>query len=63
MNELLSVLYQCAYCGETNEAMVDPTGGNNQVYTEDCSICCRPNTLHVTVQSDGTATLEVEYEG
>ncbi len=40
--------FQCAYCGETNEISVDPDGGMNQVYNEDCQVCCRPNKLTVS---------------
>ncbi|WP_313133196.1 CPXCG motif-containing cysteine-rich protein, partial [Stutzerimonas nitrititolerans] len=33
--------YQCPYCGEVVEALLDLSGGDQQ-YTEDCSVCCRP---------------------
>ncbi len=51
--------YACAYCGETNETLVDPSGGTRQVYVEDCSVCCRPNVLSVRIDGD-TGELSVE---
>ncbi len=63
MTELIPISYQCAYCGEQNETMIDPTGGNRQEYTEDCTVCCRPNVLHVSISSDGDATIYAELEG
>jgi hypothetical protein len=40
--------FQCAACGEWNESSVDPAGGFNQLYVEDCQVCCKANVLHVT---------------
>ncbi|MGE4407365.1 CPXCG motif-containing cysteine-rich protein [Pseudomonas sp.] len=34
-------LYQCPYCGEPAEALLDLSGGDQQ-YIEDCPVCCRP---------------------
>ena len=40
--------FQCAGCGEWNETTVDASAGPNQMYVEDCQVCCKPNVLHVT---------------
>src|ERR1700690_2493767 len=37
----------CPFCGEVDEIYVDPGGGDAQVYTEDCAVCCRPRVVHV----------------
>jgi hypothetical protein len=37
----------CPFCGETDELYVDPGGGEQQTYTEDCAVCCRPRVVHV----------------
>jgi len=37
----------CPFCGETEDIYVDPGGGDTQVYTEDCAVCCRPRVVHV----------------
>ena len=33
--------YQCPYCGEQVEALLDLSAGDQQ-YIEDCAVCCRP---------------------
>ncbi len=40
-------IFTCAFCFETNNVFVDPSGGETQTYVEDCQVCCRPNVLHV----------------
>lgn len=42
----------CPYCGETIEIVVDPTGGEDQQYIEDCFVCCRPILLTVSTDFD-----------
>ena len=37
----------CPFCGESEEIYVDLGGGEHQVYTEDCALCCRPRVVHV----------------
>ena len=64
MNEEGFVSYQCAYCGVENETFVDDTAGPRQRYTEDCSVCCRPNVLSVTVDPEtGNVSVEAQFEG
>jgi hypothetical protein len=43
----------CPYCGETVAISVDPTGGAEQEYVEDCPVCCQPWQVHVEVDADG----------
>lgn len=56
--------YACAFCGEENEVFVDPSGGDRQTFTEDCTVCCRPNLITLAVDDDGEVTIEAvqEYE-
>ncbi len=54
--------YYCATCGEKNEVFVDADGGGVQQFTEDCSVCCRPNVLRIRISEDGI-TIESEFEG
>lgn len=42
--------YQCPYCGEPVEAVLDLSGGD-QHYIEDCPVCCRP--IVFDLQTDG----------
>ncbi len=38
---LESQAYQCPYCGERAEALLD-LSQEEQQYIEDCPVCCRP---------------------
>ncbi|HEX6275328.1 MAG TPA: CPXCG motif-containing cysteine-rich protein [Polyangiaceae bacterium] len=38
---------ECPFCGQSDELYVDPGGGEEQTYTEDCAVCCRPRVVHV----------------
>lgn len=37
----------CPYCGEPSQVHVDPAGGTDQTYVEDCEVCCRPMEIRV----------------
>ena len=50
----------CPYCGETVEITLDPGGGSEQEYVEDCQVCCRPWSLTVTFDEAGAAEVSVE---
>jgi hypothetical protein len=52
----------CPYCGETSSIAVDPGGGEEQEYIEDCPVCCRPWRVLVTYGADGRAEVWVEGE-
>ena len=56
--------YGCAFCGEENEVFVDTSAGRRQTFTEDCTVCCRPNLITLTIDDDGEVDVEVtqEYE-
>ena len=55
--------YSCAFCGEDNEVLVDPSGGRRQTFTEDCTVCCRPNLITLVFDGDDVRLDVVqEYE-
>ena len=56
--------YACAFCGEENETVPDPGAGRRQTFTEDCTVCCRPNLISLTVDADGEVSIQAtqEYE-
>ena len=54
--------YGCAFCGEDNDVFVDPSGGHHQTFTEDCTVCCRPNLITLTIDDDGDVEIEVSQE-
>ncbi|HSC85427.1 MAG TPA: CPXCG motif-containing cysteine-rich protein [Pseudomonas sp.] len=57
---LAAQTYQCPYCGEEVEALLDLSAGD-QEYIEDCPVCCRP--IIFDLRSDGVDwTLDVRTE-
>ncbi|WP_082626779.1 CPXCG motif-containing cysteine-rich protein [endosymbiont of Ridgeia piscesae] len=44
----------CPYCGESIIILIDPSI-LQQNYVEDCSVCCRPITLEITLMGEGIA--------
>jgi hypothetical protein len=45
--------YTCPTCGESIVVPLDPTGGAEQQYVEDCPVCCNPNVIHVEFFGEG----------
>jgi hypothetical protein len=54
--------YGCAFCGEENDLFIDPSGGARQTFTEDCTVCCRPNLITLVFDADGDVELQVSQE-
>jgi transcription elongation factor Elf1 len=50
----------CPYCGESMTITVDPTGGAEQVYVEDCQVCCQPWQVRVHVVENEVIEVSVE---
>ena len=51
---------RCPYCGADGRLALDPGGGSEQEYIEDCAVCCRPWQVAVRYQPDGSAHVEIE---
>ena len=49
----------CTYCGEPVDIALDPAGGTDQRYEEDCEVCCQPWQVHVTYDHEGHAAVTV----
>jgi len=45
--------YVCPTCGELIVIPLDPTGGAEQQYVEDCPVCCNPNVVHLEFLDGG----------
>ena len=60
--DLVPAAFDCPYCGEPNEVLIDPTGGEKQEFVEDCAVCCRPVAIAVRVDSGVIVSLVVEPE-
>jgi len=56
--------YTCPYCGEPGEIDVDgetdPEASGDQVFVQDCAVCCRPATVTVRVDADGRVSMTVD---
>lgn len=61
MNDALSRSIQCPSCWEWIEVIIDPSI-EEQVYTEDCSVCCRPIVIHVLHPGSGQERIEARSE-
>lgn len=51
MSMLPSKDIDCPYCGESIELIIDDSVEQQQ-YVEDCSVCCRPINIEVSVRED-----------
>jgi hypothetical protein len=60
VNALQFVTLDCPYCGEAIEIAVDCSVASQQLI-EDCSVCCRPIVLSVTVRQ-GIARLDAKRD-
>ena len=56
--ELLNRTISCPYCGEGIELLIDDSV-NGQDYYEDCSVCCRPIRVQVSVDFEGDCRLVI----
>ena len=54
--------YVCDACGEEIVIPVDLSSGSEQVFTEDCPVCCRPNLIRVILNADGEIDATAELE-
>jgi|TARA_R110001583_G_scaffold5434_4_gene29129 hypothetical protein len=61
MNALESVVARCPYCGERVELLVDSSEGE-QLYTEDCEVCCQPMVVSVAIDEDELPRVQVFSE-
>ena len=51
----------CPYCGEPIELLLDASVGD-QHYIEDCTVCCRPISVSVSIDEEGDAHASVAAE-
>ncbi|MEM9555502.1 MAG: CPXCG motif-containing cysteine-rich protein [Acidobacteriota bacterium] len=57
-----SAAYDCGYCGEGNVIEVDWSAARRQEMVEDCTVCCRPNVVTITLESDETVSVAARAE-
>lgn len=61
MSGLQTTTIQCPYCWEPIEIVVD-CSVEEQEYTEDCSVCCRPIIISVATADGEIISLEARSE-
>ena len=54
--------FLCPYCGQTNELLVDVTGGTYQEFVVDCEVCCAPITVLLKVRGQDVLSIDVKQE-
>ncbi len=54
--------FSCPYCGETNELLVDLSGGPNQEFVVDCEVCCAPIVVRLKIRGDTIVSMDVQRE-
>ena len=56
---------ECPFCGEPGEiaADYDPSEPGDQVFVQDCAVCCRPWQVRIRRRRDGSAEVTVGAEG
>jgi len=52
----------CPCCGEPNTISVEAVGDGEE-FVQDCSVCCRPWQVRITVRPDGSVDVSVRAEG
>jgi len=59
MDVIEEVVVDCPTCGEGIALDVDTTGGAEQSYVEDCSVCCRPMEVLVRCEPGRVVSISV----
>jgi len=57
MNVLETVTIDCPACGERIDLLVDCSLGD-QEYIEDCSVCCQPLNLRITINEHAEPSIQ-----
>ncbi len=52
---------RCPYCGESIDLVIDDSV-DQQLYIEDCHVCCRPINVSVAVDEEGTLAVQAWAE-
>ena len=54
--------FLCPYCGQTNQLLVDITGGSDQEFVVDCEVCCAPIVVRVKLRGQEILSVEARKE-
>lgn len=56
-----SIESSCPYCGERIELLID-ISVEEQLYIEDCQVCCRPIVICASIDEFGDVSVELRTE-
>ncbi|HBR97854.1 MAG TPA: CPXCG motif-containing cysteine-rich protein [Gammaproteobacteria bacterium] len=62
MNAVEAVAVQCPYCWESFEVVVDCSLDQEQDYVEDCSVCCRPVDLTISLGNGNKPSVVAHHD-
>ena len=54
--------FPCPSCGSVISIPIDLTAGNEQTFTTDCEICCRPMVVTVLLDESGISHFDAVKE-
>lgn len=54
--------FLCPYCGQSNELLVDVSEGSHQEFVVDCTVCCAPIVVRLTLRGDEVITIDIQRE-
>ena len=52
----------CPYCAQTNELLIDLTGGSFQQFVIDCEVCCAPITVRLKILGEDVISIDIKKE-
>jgi len=61
VNQLQEAAIDCPYCGESITVLIDSAQAAEQ-YIEDCQVCCRPITFHLSLSENGDYLVDARHE-
>lgn len=61
MNPQEEIGGQCPYCGEPISLLID-CSEPQQVYIEDCEVCCQPITVSIKLAPNGWPHVQLFHE-
>ncbi|HET8809597.1 MAG TPA: CPXCG motif-containing cysteine-rich protein [Flavobacteriaceae bacterium] len=59
---MLEHFFQCPFCWEEISMLLDPSV-SDQIYVEDCEICCNPLEIHVKFENRELVQFEILENG
>ena len=54
--------FLCPYCGESNQLVVDLSGGSHPEFVVDCEVCCAPIMVRLEARGGEILSVDVRRE-